>query len=240
MNRGKTLGVLGGMGPLATALFFNEVVRSTEADYDQEHIPILLDNNCMIPDRSAYLLGQGTSPLTMLLESASRLEAWGADFLAMPCNTAHVFYDDIKKNVNIPFVNMIEETVSYMNETSLPAQNGNERTIGLLATEGLCKSGLYDKVAKRYGIEVLKPNSDHQKIVSELIKNIKKGKTDFDFGPIESVIESLLARGASVAVLGCTELSVVGDNLNSNLKFIDPMKILARSVIVFAGKKIKE
>ncbi len=240
MKKAKTLGVLGGMGPMATALFFAGIVRLTEAEFDQEHVPLLIDSNCLIPDRSTYLLGQGENPLAMLLESASRLEAWGADFLAMPCNTAHVFYDEINRRVNIPFINMIEETVACMDRMIPLPQKGNGRTIGLLATEGLCKSGLYDAAAGKYGIEVLKPSPDHQNIVSELIEKVKKGQMDFNSKAITGVVESLLGMGATVIVLGCTELSVLGAYMNINAEFIDPMEILTRSVIVFAGRKIKE
>lgn len=240
MKKGKTLGILGGMGPMATAIFFAGVVRLTEAEFDQGHIPSLIDSNCLIPDRSAYLLGRGENPLAMLLESASRLKAWGADFLAMPCNTAHVFYDEIQKQVNIPFINMIEETVAYVDGVTRPPKNCNSRAIGLLATEGLCKSGLYDTVAKKYGIEILKPNPSHQNTVSELIKRIKKGHMKFDTKAVASVVDSLQRMGAAAIVLGCTELSVVGAAMNIDSKFVDPMEILAKSVVVFAGKKVKE
>ena len=111
----KTIGIIGGMGPLATVDLFGKIVNLTDAKCDNDHIHILIDNNTYIPDRTSYILGDGKNPLDELVKSAKRLKDMGADFLVMPCNTAHYFYNDIINNVSIPFINMIEETASYIN-----------------------------------------------------------------------------------------------------------------------------
>src|SRR5699024_10166329 len=110
----KTLGILGGMGPLATVKLFEKIVSLTHANKDQEHIHTIIDSNINIPHRSRYILGNGDDPLNELIKSAKRLENAGADFLVMPCNTAHYFYDKIVAVMNIPFLNMIEETAKYI------------------------------------------------------------------------------------------------------------------------------
>jgi aspartate racemase len=110
----KILGIIGGMGPLATVNLFNKIVINTDAQNDQEHIHMLVDNNINIPDRTAFLLGTGEDPTEELIKSAVRLEKAGADFLIMPCNTAHHFYEVIKEKINIDFLNMIEETVKFI------------------------------------------------------------------------------------------------------------------------------
>ena len=125
----KTVGIIGGMGPLATVDLFGKIVNLTDAKCDNDHIHILIDNNTYIPDRTSYILGDGENPIDELVKSAKRLKNMGADFLIMPCNTAHYFYNDIINNVSIPFINMIEETANYIN-------NKNIKKVGLLSTTG--------------------------------------------------------------------------------------------------------
>jgi aspartate racemase len=102
----KTIGMIGGMGPLATVHLFERIVLRTKAEKDQDHIRIIIDNNTNIQDRTKAILGYGESPVKELVGSAKMLEKSGADFLIMPCNTAHYFIDHIKKNIKIPFINM--------------------------------------------------------------------------------------------------------------------------------------
>ena len=166
----KTLGIIGGMGPLATVKLFELIVLLTKANSDQEHIHILIDNNTLIPDRTNYILNKvGEDPRIQLIESAQNLEKIGADYLVMPCNTAHNFYEDIIEKTDIPFINMIEETAKYVKYNHIGTTK-----IGLLATQGTIEAKVYDKVFSKYGIEVMKPSKEFQKYVTELIYNIKE------------------------------------------------------------------
>ena len=131
----KSIGILGGMGPLATVNLFKKIIELTDADCDQDNIRIYVDNNTSIPDRTAYILGKGSDPRAQLIVSAKKLEQIGADFIIMPCNTAHYFYDDIAAEINVPFLNMIEETLKNIVEQSC------SKKIGLLATEGNLQFG---------------------------------------------------------------------------------------------------
>ncbi|NJD01532.1 MAG: amino acid racemase [Ruminiclostridium sp.] len=230
----KILGILGGMGPLATVNFFEKIILLTEAKSDQDNIHILIDNNTSIPDRSGYLINGGDNPGKYLVESACRLEAMGADFLAMPCNTAHYFYEDIVKNINIPFLNMVEETAKHI----VKEYPGASRA-GLLATDGTCKAGIYDKVFVKYGIEIIKPASDMQKYVSGLIYDIKNGFTGINLEGYYTVLEKISDK-ADVVILGCTELPLAHERFKIKGDCIDTVKILAVSAIRFAGKKVKD
>ena len=135
----KIVGIIGGMGPLATADFFKKIVLNTKANIDQEHIKVLIDNNTDIPDRTSAIIHNDKSPVPQLVKSAVMLWAMGAQILVMPCNTAHYFYSEVQKSVEIPVLNMIELTCSAL------VQKGVKRA-GLLATEGTIKSKIYQNV----------------------------------------------------------------------------------------------
>lgn len=229
----KKLGIIGGMGPLATANLFNKIVTTTDAKYDQDHIHIIIDNNTLIPDRTDNILGKGQSPLNELVKSAINLEKIGADFLIMPCNTAHYFYEDIKKEINIDFLNMIEETAKYINESY-----ANSRKVGLLATEGTVKSGIYDLYFNKYNIDVIKPDNNTQQIISHIIYGVKEGKKEVLIDDIYTVVEELKSKGAEVFILGCTELSVINETYKLKGNFVDALNVITEKAIKFAGKTV--
>ena len=152
----KTLGVLGGVGPLATIYFADLVVKMTDAKTDQEHISMVILNHGAIPDRTDYILDHSKpNPLPVMIADAKKLQAAGCDYIVIPCNTAHYLYDEIQKNVDIPIINIIEETVKYAIKT-VPGL----KTLGVLATEGTIKSGSYERVADRYSIDCKFPDEE--------------------------------------------------------------------------------
>ena len=226
----KTIGIIGGMGPLATVDLFRKIVTMTEANSDNDHIHILIDNYTAIPDRTNYILGHGEDPKKYLIKSALKLEVMGADVIIMACNTAHYFYDEMEKYIHIPFINMIEEVAKKINPQI--------RKVGLLATEGTCKVGIYDKVLNKYDIEVIKPNDTDQNIISDLIYSIKKGHKGCNLDHINSVLSHFKLQNIDTVILGCTELPIAFQTLNIKGDFIDPTKILAQSAIEFVGKKV--
>lgn len=230
----KTIGILGGMGPLATADLFRKIITLTDAESDNEHIEIIVENNTKIPDRTDHIINNGEDPTKHMIKSAIRLEMMGVDVIVMPCNTAHYFYDEIIKYIDIPFMNMIVETANKAKELY-----PDTKKIGLLATEGTCKAGIYDKVFEQYDLELVKPDEDHQKYVTELIYDIKRGKTDIDLTNFRTTLEALKKREAELFILGCTELPVAFQMFNIDERCIDPTKILACSAIEFVGKNIK-
>lgn len=227
----KIAGILGGMGPLATMDLSNKIIKYTDAEKDSDHVHILIDNNTEIPDRTAYILGEGKNPEKYLIDSALKLEAMGADFIVMPCNTAHYFYENVKGTVKIPFINMIDEIAKELKGT---------KKVGLLATKGTYYSNIYENIFNKYGIEVAVPPVDLQEIVMELIYKVKNGNSNINEIPIDSVIEYFYKLGIDNIILGCTELPVAFEKMKIKGNFLDPTKILAISTIKLVGKKVIE
>ena len=225
----KTVGIIGGMGPLATADLFKKIVLNTKAAKDQEHLKVLIDNNTDIPDRTAAILYGKESPIPELQKSAKLLESMGADLLVMPCNTAHYFYKDVAASVNIPLLNMLELT-----RDSLLARG--VKKAGLLATSGTIESGIYQRTFENSGIELLTPSEYQQDAVMDLIyKGVKAGKSDFDVKDVKTVMDDIISRGAEVLILGCTELPVAVEMYNLTYPVCDPTTELARGAITRAN-----
>lgn len=229
----RTIGIIGGMGPQAAARLFERIVVLTKAYSDNEHIPMIIDNNTNIPDRTKSILNNGDNPIFELVRSALKLEMMGADVLIMACNTAHYYYDEIIKFVRIPVINMVEETAKYI-KSSYPSA----RRIGLLATEGTCRSGIYAKVFEKSGMEIVIPEPEEQEHITALIYDIKKGRGDIDPTNAIDVVSALKRRGAEVIVLGCTELPIAVNRFGICSSYVDSSEVLAMSAIAYAGKDI--
>lgn len=230
----KTIGILGGMGPAATCDLMDKIIRLTCAQDDQHHIHICVDSNTNIPDRTKAILNNGDSPVPELIKSAIRLQAIGADFLIMPCNTAHYFYKDIVPYLEIPMLNMPEETAAYMARRHI-------KKAGLLATDGTIGSNIYADALDKWGITPVYPTSHDQTVVMSLIYDyIKRGITNKDLLPVESmkqVVNSLLEQGAETIILACTELPIAFRIMELDCSTIDPTLILAGAAIHYAGAK---
>jgi aspartate racemase len=230
----KTIGLIGGMGPLATTDLYEKIISLTDAHKDQEHIHVIIDSNTEIPDRTTAILHHSEDPVFPIVRSAINLENSGCDVLIMACNTAHYYYDVIKKFVHIPFINMITETASE-------AKKRGYKKCALLATDGTCQTGIYDKEFEKQNIELIKPNIDDQKAVMELIYDgVKAGNKDLDTSKFLASMDHLKSQGAQAFILGCTELPVAVDMYSLKGSFINPTEILARRAIEFAGVKPKE
>lgn len=222
----KTIGVIGGMGPQATVDFFQKVLNNTKAVRDQDHIHIIIDNNPKIPDRTDFLLGKGESPLKSLVHSAVGLQLMGADILAMPCNTAHYFYEEITKLIDIPFINMIEEVAA-----DIKAKSPGVKRVGLLATEGVYSMNLYGRYLEKYGIEADVPNREGKEAVSETIYTVKEDLNAVDITRINRVIEGMKKNGIETIILGCTELPLLTDRYPGGVEYIDTTSLLAKKAV---------
>jgi len=225
----KTIGIIGGMGPLATADLFEKIVGHTKAACDQEHLHVVIDSNTNIPDRTAALLHGGADPLPELVKSAGRLEKMGADVLIMPCNTAHNYYDGIAAAVSVPVLHMVRLTAQALVERGV-------KKAGLLATDGTVRTGIYQKSFAGSGVELLTPDEAGQRAVMEMIyQGVKAGDMAFDAQPARQAMERLLAAGAEVLILGCTELPLAVKLYGIALPAVDPTLELALEAIRFAG-----
>lgn len=231
----KTIGILGGMGPLATADLFRKIVTMTKAGCDNEHIRIYIDDNASIPDRTAAILSGGQDPTPIMADSLRKLEACGADCIIMPCNTAHYFLPRLQAMTEVPFLSMLEATAKTCAKT-FPG-----KTAAILATKGTLATGLYEEALKAQGVAYLVPNAEEQDALMRVIYDGVKA----DAAPeayradMEGVMETLAARGADYFILGCTELPVAAELLALTQPMIDPTTELAKAAITFCGHQVK-
>ena len=231
INGKKTAGIIGGMGPLATADLFTKIVSMTDAARDQDHVHLLIDNNIDIPDRTAAILSGGEDPLPYLTESGKRLEAQGADFLLMPCNTAHYFWDALSAKVSVPVLHMPRLTAAEC------ARRGVKK-VGLLATTGTIQSGVYAKAFEGSGVELLLPDENCSRALMHVIYDEVKAGKKADVEAVHPYLAHMQEQGAEAFLLACTELPIAfaGDTA---FTFIDPTELLAAEVILQCGGKLK-
>jgi aspartate racemase len=235
----RILGILGGMGPEATAFFFGKVIKHTDAAVDQEHIPALVWSDPAIPPRTDAILGTGPSPLPSLLAGVRRLEKGGAGLLVMPCITAHYWTDEIRKAARVPFVSLLDETLAFVRK-NLPGV----RTIGLIASSGTVASGLWTATFAKAGIEVIAPKPTEQARVMDAIigpGGIKAGAASGrPRRTIVGMARRLVSRGADAIVAGCTEVPLVLRPGDLDVPLIEPMDIGARACVRRAGHALQD
>ena len=230
----KTVGILGGMGPDATHYFYQKLTAMTSAEKDQEHLPVLMYSNPKLPDRAtAVLSGRKKELIEGLQYSVSKLEKAGADFIVIPCNTAHYFVQDMQSVLSIPILNMIDLTAAHI------AREGTIKRVGLLGTTATVKWKLYDDALKPFGVELICPNDFDQNIVMFVIDEVKAGRCNPELKEkLDPLIESFRKQGVQKVILGCTELPMVFESMGFDY-FIDPMDILAEATIEKAGGVLK-
>lgn len=225
----KTVGIIGGMGPAATCDLMRKIISLTDASCDQEHLHIIADVNTAIPDRTAAILGNGADPVPEMVASGERLETAGADFLLLPCNTAHYFYDRLAESMTVPILHMPRLTASVL-------KNAGIRRAAVLATDGTVQSGVYEKALAAEGIEPLYPTGAHQAMIMRLIYDgVKAGKLPLGDVPVADILAQLRSRGAEVLLLACTELPIAFQALGISEGCLDPTRVLAFSAVRFAG-----
>lgn len=232
----RTIGILGGMGSEATSILFQDIVHQTDAANDSEHIPVIINNDPSIPDRSAFILGKGPDPVPYLQEGAKKLQDWGAGCIIIPCNTAHYFIDEINSVIQIPVLNMIEETAVFAKK-----QYPGVSRFGLLATLGTYKTGLYEKAFSEQGLTAVLPDEHYRNLIMGSIYGKSGLKAGFKSEPamiLKESIQFLQSKGVEIFISGCTEVSLVSEELGKVAPILDPMKILAEASIRFAGGKV--
>ena len=226
----QIIGIIGGMGPLATCDLFHKAIEMTQAKTDQEHAHIIIDCNTNIPDRTQAILYGGPSPVPEIRKSAERLIAMGAKVLIMPCNTAHFYYDEICRDLTVPLLHMPKETAKALNAMGY-------HKVGLLATEGTLKAGIYQEPLLKAGITPIIPTEREQIHVTKLIYDgVKAGQFQLDLTGIHQVTERLFADGAETLLLACTELPIAFQNHLIHTNYVDPLEILAAAALTKIGK----
>ncbi len=229
MSEGKTLGIIGGLGPMASVCFCELLVSHTKAECDQDHINFLLSSRADIPDRTAFIVGRSCNdPLPALLAEAERLVGAGAEVLAIPCNAAHYFHEALSEKVTAKILHMPKETASFCKAQAY-------KKLGVLATEGSVRAGIYKEELEALGIEHVTCSEEDQRFISNTIYSaLKQGKAP-DRERFLEIAGSLIGEGCDAVILGCTELSCMKRELSSDIHFIDPMEILAASAIAECG-----
>ena len=227
----KTIGILGGMGPLATADMYRKVVENTKADSDNDHIRVYIDSNCAIPDRTAAILSGGADPVPEMLSALRNLEKCGADCVIMPCNTAHHFLPRLQAETNIPILDMTEITAVCCVER-FPGKRAC-----LLSTTGTVAAKIYDEALEKAGVDYMVPNEAESAELMRLIYDVVKASKPIlpEAHAWNDLLHSLRERGADYFILACTELPILSGILALPGPFLDPTDELARAAIRFCG-----
>jgi len=226
--RPRTVGILGGMGPEATILLMSRVLALTPARDDADHVPLVVDNNTQVPSRiKALIEGGGEDPAPVLIDMAQRLEAYGAEALAMPCNTAHHYAPQIAAAVEVPFIDMVALA------TAGAALTARGSPVGILGSPAVRLTGLFDAALARHGATALYPR-DEPRILSA-IRSIKAGAADGAATQIAAAaVDELATAGAGAILIACTEFSIIAGALPRPVPLIDTIDVLAEAIVRFA------
>ena len=234
MSEKKLLGVLGGMGPIATAYFMELVIRMTDALRDQEHLNMLVYSVPSVPDRTGFILGKSAeSPLPEMIRIGRALANQGAERIAIPCVTAHYFYRELEESIPVPIINGLTQTVEHLKEQGI-------EQAGIMATDGTITAGLFRDALLTRGIRPVVPSPERQKDVMSLIYDDIKANRPPRMEVFGRVREELMSEGAQTIILGCTELSLIKRDCPIGPGFLDTMEVLAQRAVLECGGKLKE
>ena len=218
------LGIIGGLGPLASSYFYKLITQKTKAQKDQDHLNIIILSDAKTPDRTSYILDNAKkSPYPSLLKDCQTLEKLGCKLISIPCNTSSYFHEELQKNINIPISNMIENTVNYI--------KGKYTTAAILATTGTITSKLYQNTLEKNRIKYVLPKQEN--VMKIIYDYIKQGKEV----PKQLWQDTIKDLKCDCYILGCTELSILKEKLNLQNNFIDPLEIEAEKILDFFGKE---
>lgn len=227
------LGVIGGLGPMATAYFMELVIKMTKADCDQDHLDMIVYNCPGIPDRTQYILGQSKkNPLPRMLEVGQALQEQGADVIAIPCMTAHFFHDELEKNIGIPVIHGIRRTAECLQEAGV-------NTVGIMATDGTISSRIFQRELEALGMRAVVPEAEFQNRIMKMIyTDIKAGRMPAREEFMEIKEHLVSHQKAQAVVLGCTELSLMKKAYNLGDGVIDTLEVLAKASLMACQKEI--
>lgn len=231
----KIIGVIGGMGSLATVDLFNKIVTNTNAIKDQDHLHIIIDNNPNISDRTSFILKEvgAQNPLQELIKSAKRLRDLGADKLIMPCNTAHYFLEDIEKETNVKFISIIETTVSKIRDDYKLCKN-----VAVISTTGTKKTKLYENCLNKYSYNVIDFDDSIQKDITACIYDgVKQGRILEYVELFQSVVEKIENMKADIIIAACTEIPILVGKIKTNKIVVDPTLELAKKTIEYVSNE---
>lgn len=232
--RAKVIGILGGMGPEATLDCFSKIIKNTPARKDQDHLRVVIDSNPEVPDRTAAILGKGQSPVPVLVEGGRVLERAGADFIIIPCLSAHFFLDELRSKINVPILSIFDAVAETIEQT-----HPEIKTVGLMATSGTVHGALFEKRLASSGIRTMICDEDHQARVMAAIydiKNVQSHRSRADITKdLTAAAKSLVNRGAQGIIAGCTEIPLALAQEHLSVSYFDATLVLARAAVRYAG-----
>lgn len=225
----RKLGILGGMGPLATVEFMQKIIAQTPACSDQQHIPMLVSNNPQIPDRTAFLISNGDDPYPALKQGMEQLEQAGAECIVMPCNTAHYWYPRLSNTCRVHMISILDSVVDE-------AKQRGYTKVGIMATTATMTTRMYETKLAQKQIAAVAPEKDQQQAVMDGIYAVKAGDIEQGHRLMKPVFDSLLEQGADAVILGCTEIPVALAEtvFNQPEQCLDSLNILAKACIDWA------
>ena len=233
----KTIGILGGMGPEATLDCFGKIIKNTPAQNDQEHLRVVIDSNPKVPDRTAAIIGNGESPVPVIVNGCAALERAGADLIIIPCVSAHFFLAEIQAQAKLPIISIFDAVAESI-VRNYPGIN----TVGLLGTTGTIEGGLFQNRLAQEKIKTIVPDSELQsKIMAAIydIKNIESPRTRSEIAAdLVAAAQSLISQkqnAAQAIIAGCTEIPLALKQENLSVPYFDSLTILSRAAIVEAG-----
>lgn len=228
------LGVIGGMGPIATAYFMELVIQMTDAAKDQDHLAMIIYNLPQIADRTSYILGDShENPVQDMNRIGNELARQNVACISIPCITAHYFHKELSENIPVPIIHAIQETGRELRENHV-------KSAGIMATDGTIQSRIFQTQFRAMGIEAFIPDKPYQKMVMDLIYKDVKAGNPADLNKFQQVSEHLRGQGAQVIILGCTELSLIKREFPIGAGYLDAMEILAQRSILRCQGRIKK
>jgi aspartate racemase len=233
----KTIGILGGMGPEATLDCFGKIIKNTPAQKDQDHLRVVIDSNPSVPDRTAAIVGNGRSPVPVMVEGCQALDKAGADFIIIPCVSAHFFIDEVRRQANLPILSIFDAVAD-----TIARDYPHVNTVGLMGTTGTVKGGLFQKRLAQEKMKTLVPVETVQsRIMAAIydIKNTAPTRTRSEItADLVAAADSLIAiqpDGAQAIIAGCTEIPLALHQQHLSVPYFDSLTILARAAIHRAG-----
>ena len=229
----KRLGIIGGMGPKATSVFFDKIIENTVADRDQDHIDMIILNHSTLPDRTDVILKNDPERFLNAVEKDIRLlEHAGVQNIAIPCNTSHYFHERMQAMTDVHIIHIIHETLKVVRD-----KFGPRSKVGILATNGTLQSGIYNSACQKYGMELHVPDEPVQQRIMDIIYNdIKRGLAISSTG-IEDIIHKLITDDqCNCVIIACTELSCITLSAQTQAYCVDAMDVLVKRSIELSGK----
>ena len=226
----RCVGILGGMGPEATVLLMRKVIGAVDAKDDADHVPLLVDQNPQVPSRIARLVeGRGQDPGPVLADMARRLERAGVEALAMPCNTAHHYAEDIRRATTLPLLNMIALAAAHAHGLA-----GDDGRVGVLASPAVQKIGIFDRAFQAAGLAPPVFAEDQSKLLATVRRVKARGADDIARTSLHALSQSLAARGVNIQIVACTEFSQIADSVAPGVRSFDALDLLAAEIVAFS------